>query len=866
MFYSQFILARKGPLGTIWIAAHLERKLRKNQVADTDIGESVDSILFPDVPIALRLSSHLLLGVVRIYSRKVNYLFHDCSETLLKVRHAFRSTAVDLPPEESTAPYHSITLPETFDLDDFELPDTALLSGNFVDHHISAREQITLQDNVGASGYSISQFGSDERFGDGDASQIGLNLDEDIVLDKESSLPDNLLEPEGTEHYTPLHNEENCPNMEAEGPETNTEEQHIAGTLGKVQDISDLTESQLLDTSENAQTPGTPALIQEAIPANFEKASPSIDAEAILTNPSRLQTDSECHISNESGELKDKHELEAAGLRMDADKLNSVSTLQRCTSGLDQDTNADPPLQVPVMDASEFPEVGDQSQETALSKSSRVEVNCSASSDYPEPEKMLSAVGEGEGVAKDLEDLRPLADKGVMESDGSVDRGISTRGMKRQVTENSPRLIGSFGKSSRASKSRRKVKNIHNDDDVLASILVGRSSLKLKSTPSISTTPPLKRQRQTPKTGVTKRKTLLDETMVLLPDAIREQLINTEDIRRTRRKAPCTRPEIWMIEKCILEERIFCEPILSGLPAELAGLHDQTFDLNDAPDPEFNADHPLSEASEAKNSDIRDKTENQVEDDSKKEEIPVSDDVGGEAPPTSPVAQHLSEAPAVTSPSNIEGSEVNDKEPAEVDHDVPTNPVESHPEGVLAESTVDQSQWLTEALTGASETDLVENPSTVGENSGCHDEMDLERSQLFDSAAPKDSNDFCSAVRGNDTGFLIADDDEADFEEVENEEPDAEEAQSTENSGWSARTKGVARFLKNLFVDVDETRQGGAAVAVDRLLAGKTRKEASRMFFETLVLSTKEFILVDQEGSFENINIRPMSKLLKSEF
>ncbi|CAL0303266.1 unnamed protein product [Lupinus luteus] len=41
MFYSQFILAKKGPLGTIWIAAHLERKLRKNQVADTDIGISV---------------------------------------------------------------------------------------------------------------------------------------------------------------------------------------------------------------------------------------------------------------------------------------------------------------------------------------------------------------------------------------------------------------------------------------------------------------------------------------------------------------------------------------------------------------------------------------------------------------------------------------------------------------------------------------------------------------------------------------------------------------------------------------------------------------------------------------------------------
>jgi cohesin complex subunit SCC1 len=184
MFYSQFILAKKGPLGTIWIAAHLERKLRKNQVADTDIGVSVDSILFPEVPIALRLSSHLLLGVVRIYSRKVNYLFDDCSEALLKIKQAFRSTAVDLPPEESTAPYHSITLPETFDLDDFELPDNEIFQGNYVDHHVSTKEQITLQDTMEGVVYSTSQFGLDERFGDGDTSQIGLDLDEELLLNK----------------------------------------------------------------------------------------------------------------------------------------------------------------------------------------------------------------------------------------------------------------------------------------------------------------------------------------------------------------------------------------------------------------------------------------------------------------------------------------------------------------------------------------------------------------------------------------------------------------------------------------------------------------------------------------------------------
>lgn len=73
--------------------------------------------------------------MVRIYSRKVNYLFDDCSEALLKIKQAFRSTAVDLPPEESTAPYHSITLPETFDLDDFELPDNEIFQGLVPDIH-----------------------------------------------------------------------------------------------------------------------------------------------------------------------------------------------------------------------------------------------------------------------------------------------------------------------------------------------------------------------------------------------------------------------------------------------------------------------------------------------------------------------------------------------------------------------------------------------------------------------------------------------------------------------------------------------------------------------------------------------------------
>ncbi|KAL3774900.1 hypothetical protein ACHAW5_009119 [Stephanodiscus triporus] len=91
MFYSQIILAKKGPLGKIWLAAHWgDKKISRPQIFSTDISQSVDTIVNPAVPLALRVSGHLLLGVVRIYSRKVKYLMHDCHEAMVKIKMAFR--------------------------------------------------------------------------------------------------------------------------------------------------------------------------------------------------------------------------------------------------------------------------------------------------------------------------------------------------------------------------------------------------------------------------------------------------------------------------------------------------------------------------------------------------------------------------------------------------------------------------------------------------------------------------------------------------------------------------------------------------------------------------------------------------------
>lgn len=146
MFYSQFLLEKKGPLGTIWIAAHLERKLRRNQVTGTNISAAVDSIISPEVPIALRLVGHLLLGVVRIYSKKVTYLYQDCSQTLTKINRAFHPVHVDLPPDANLAPFHSITLPEISEFEYMELDDVGFPSTSDSDPHVSTRDQITLHE------------------------------------------------------------------------------------------------------------------------------------------------------------------------------------------------------------------------------------------------------------------------------------------------------------------------------------------------------------------------------------------------------------------------------------------------------------------------------------------------------------------------------------------------------------------------------------------------------------------------------------------------------------------------------------------------------------------------------------------------
>lgn len=135
MFYSEALLSKTGPLARVWLAANLERKMGKKDYVTVNLENSIEAIVDQgSAPMALRLSGQLLLGVVRIYSKKAKYLLDDCNEALLKIKMAFRPGNVDLPADQSHVVNSAmLTLPDALTELDLlaPMPDPAQLLGEF---------------------------------------------------------------------------------------------------------------------------------------------------------------------------------------------------------------------------------------------------------------------------------------------------------------------------------------------------------------------------------------------------------------------------------------------------------------------------------------------------------------------------------------------------------------------------------------------------------------------------------------------------------------------------------------------------------------------------------------------------------------
>ncbi|XP_048878748.1 double-strand-break repair protein rad21-like protein 1 isoform X3 [Brienomyrus brachyistius] len=169
MFYTQLFTLKRGPLARIWLAAHWEKKITKMHVFECNLEATIKDIISPEVIIGLRISGHLLLGVVRIYFRKAKYLLSDCTDAVVKIKVAFRPGQTDLPSESLEASFKAITLPEDFT--DFELQLPNISDIDFTDHFTLNQcktEDITLKEDYGSSFHVLeSDFGDEANFQEG---------------------------------------------------------------------------------------------------------------------------------------------------------------------------------------------------------------------------------------------------------------------------------------------------------------------------------------------------------------------------------------------------------------------------------------------------------------------------------------------------------------------------------------------------------------------------------------------------------------------------------------------------------------------------------------------------------------------------
>ncbi|XP_024860255.1 double-strand-break repair protein rad21-like protein 1 isoform X2 [Kryptolebias marmoratus] len=160
MFYTQLFTSKRGPLAKIWLAAHWERKLTKAHVFECNLETTIRDIISPKMKIGLRTSGHLLLGVVKIYSRKTKYLLADCNDAVVKIKIAFRPGQTDMPVEGLEATIKAITLVEDFTAFDAQFPDPSDI--DVVDHfslNQCRSEEITLKENFGNTFLNFPDIG-----------------------------------------------------------------------------------------------------------------------------------------------------------------------------------------------------------------------------------------------------------------------------------------------------------------------------------------------------------------------------------------------------------------------------------------------------------------------------------------------------------------------------------------------------------------------------------------------------------------------------------------------------------------------------------------------------------------------------------
>ncbi|KAG7663702.1 MCD1 [[Candida] subhashii] len=315
------IMSKQGPLGHVWLAANYDKKLTKQQLMSTSIAKSTEYLSNHPItyssqqsqqsqqtnePITLRLSGQLLLGIVRIYSRKTKYLLEDVNDILYKLKSSFKLSSgarlgsdgitnqINLPPQQTVITnLNTITLADQvtkFDLlyqDDLNLDDVDEPGSNDIGGFFSQRTQQQRDEDD-----TFDQSIEFPRYEDAATPGAGNDEDMDLELDFDLDLSDDSIEV--GRNASQIHD--------------NDREVSIFSNIGKDTDIFDFDFGQPLETvddmdneldfgdnSDGPEEPLTPTEVPQPQPQpkRVRKRRTGITEQGeIITNKRKLIVDS----------------------------------------------------------------------------------------------------------------------------------------------------------------------------------------------------------------------------------------------------------------------------------------------------------------------------------------------------------------------------------------------------------------------------------------------------------------------------------------------------------------------------------------------------------------------------------------------
>ncbi|XP_054802915.1 sister chromatid cohesion 1 protein 2-like isoform X2 [Prosopis cineraria] len=809
MCYSKCLVSRKG---AIWVAAYCFKKLKKAQVKETDISSSVDKILQDEMNFdSYRVTSYLLLGVVKIYSKKVEYLHHDCNEVLIKIKKFTIDTQKNARKETLRM---SITVPDRFELDAFDLEiveDDGW--GN-----IAPKEDITLKDVLWKD-EGIGQFSLDKyQYEESDFCQNSCPADPLILEDfQQSQLMDNYevsppnspinLQVRKDKFQDRLFSEEISVNLDSifgvEGVRTDPiklsiqnqqidKEQTIAETAPYEDDMHDERSLEKIISCGISQEELEDVRMftrREEGPEVSVAVSRQVGEEHIKA---RETANLECQIHQEIGEVHVATSPPRSMEGLQDDKCNKKECLEDGRSSIAKEKIE----KFVVESAEKHDNAGElkllekDSNKDGKFGEEKIKVNETANSEcqvHLEIEEFHEARDSPVGMERLQDDM--FNKKDCMDPD----RSSSAKEKVEKLVEGSVKKHHKKGrlKLQEVSVEVEKFHIIPPESNILDitpqtkfqndSVAKPKQGATMLESMHIST-PAVKERARFPR----KRKCVFDGLIILPNEVLRQSIHDTSDLISKRRKVPCPVIAAWKASRVSSLPEGFYESLLPCHSLELQILF------------------------------------------SKKK------------------IKMLNSIKIVETPGKLDESESQTVDKVEHSEPAPNTPPQcSTSRPIYFQDSKETTS--SDNIRPSSPYECIERKKSLKRDGELH--------------LVKEGNLETSSWHASITGEqYLRKDEELD---LMIEETNSIETENSDLCGWSRRTTKVARYLQRHFLDLGKQREENV-LNFSQVLLGRAKKDCARLFYEVLVLRTTSCLDVMQNNAYGDISIRKLSQLDQS--